>query len=55
MSIASARRVEGVVQIDAQVLEVKPALGLITLNKGLSDGVRVGLAFDVYLGTIYKG
>jgi len=47
--------VEKVEPIDAQVLRVDRALGSIVLDKGLSDGVRVGNTFDVFLGSQYKG
>ena len=47
--------VKQVEPIDAQVLRVDRALGSVVLDKGLSDGVRVGNTFDVYLGARYKG
>lgn len=50
-----AKHVEKTPAIDAVVLEVNHTLGVVVLNKGLQDGVRVGYHFDVYLGTKYKG
>ena len=41
--------------IDALVLEVKPELELVILNKGEKDEVEVGFVFDVYRDTTYKG
>src|SRR5207249_4271873 len=42
-------------QIDGHVLEVKTDLGLVVLDKGSRNGVKVGFVFDIYLGAKYKG
>ena len=42
-------------EIEAKVLDVKHDLGLVILDKGLRNGVRVGYIFDIYLGSTYKG
>lgn len=41
--------------IDAVVIDVRPELELVVLDKGKQDGVKVGYSFTVYLGTIFKG
>ena len=41
--------------IDAVVLDLNEALGIVTLDKGRRDGVKEGYDFDVFLGTQYKG
>jgi hypothetical protein len=41
--------------IEAVVLEVKPDLELLVLDRGEKDGVKVGFVFDVYRGSTYKG
>ncbi len=42
-------------KIDAAVLDVNKDLKLVVLNKGAKDQVKVGMTFDVYRGSQYKG
>lgn len=41
--------------IEAVILEVRPELGLVILNKGERDGVKKDYVFDVYRWSTYKG
>jgi len=41
--------------IDAHVLEVEPTSGLVWVDKGAEDGVRLGYTFAVYREATFKG
>jgi predicted nucleic acid-binding Zn-ribbon protein len=42
-------------KIDARITGVEADLRLVMLNVGESQGVRRGMTFDVYAGSVYKG